>query len=474
MGAILIDCLQNTSMKTTFFFLLILITFKSYGQDIYSDYQKKLQVLEADKSREEKAVFDKWAVEYTLKKGQAWSACDGWPGIGYVCRLHRHQCCYNGCGAKCMAEQKNISAAYASRIAQCDADYERAKESATKKANEDRAKEEQLEHDKEAKEKQENDKIAKDKASKEKSGREKDGANGGKLNEGSRASDSKDPMAGSKARLKAQYDAQQSSKALADNLNQGGEDFMVSTLFSEDNLLQGSKFVDSHFGFNVTINPISVRNVPLYADIVQGSANGQSFGSAKTSALTFYGYCFDGELYLLNNKFVHLKALGAYGMSYSYLGGTYGGSNTVNESSYGAEAGLGMDQIKAFAGYIKGSRDVVYSFDDYSNANFSNTQGGSASYDFERKYAGLVYHYDNDNERYVKVAYIYDTPGYSTENIHGYALSLRGWFDFSVEYFPTYPSAGKPGYTVTGNDEQSFWSVRFGKTFTLFKGRYTH
>ncbi|MET0394643.1 MAG: hypothetical protein ABW019_15975, partial [Chitinophagaceae bacterium] len=319
-------------------------------------------------------------------------------------------------------------------------------------------------------------KEKKEKAEKEKQDKDKSPSAGNNNNSNTGVTDNyKNDQQGRMNQAKANYDAQQSSKALADNLNQGGQDFMASTIFDMDNLLGGSTFLDSHFGLNLTISPLHVANVPLYADISQYISGSQAFGSTGTSAITFYGYCFDAELYLLNNRYGFLKGLGGYRKAYSYLGGAYSQNNNLDEFVYGGEAGLGYDKWKAFAGYQKGSRDVMYSFDDYSNPYGSKTIGGTASYHYTRLSAGVVFHYDDDEkERYIKAAYLQEKPDYTDKAIRGLVLSSRTWLDISVEYFPNYPYAGSAHYTITDKGKPALWCVNIGKAFTLFKGRYNN
>ncbi len=483
-------------MKVFFFIVSIFILQYSYSQTAEANLKKCAEAIE--KWYSSNNVDKKYLEDLPPRKGQATlKACDGW--ATQRCIKHKRSCFCSECGPAMEREEKALEAEYERRRTACEKTYQKEYSEEQKRKKEEkeqidrerkeeeekqkREEKEQIDRERKAEEekqkREEKEQIDRERKAEEEKAKSNQNLS---TNSSTNSSSSKSNTSSNDYtinRFQTNQDLKKSSKAVADYKAQEGNSF-ISTIFEAGDLFGGAKFVNSNFGLNLTISPISIRNVPVWSNLDMYSyiLNRRTNGSIKSSALTFYGYYLEAELYILNNKFSYLKGIGSLSNSYSDLGGDYSGNHTVNESHYGGEAAIGHNPIKIYVGYYKGKRDVSYNFQDNTDVNTYSLQSGNGSYDFNRKYTGVIISFNKENEddvmeRFVKIEAILEKPSLKNNNqFFGGALTWRMWLDINLEYFPKYHVAGNPLYTITNSNDKTFWNVRIGKTFTLFKGKY--
>jgi hypothetical protein len=121
-------------MRKLLILLLLFACFKSYGQDLTAVHDAREKQIEDNYKLALKNLFNSIAEPNPIHVGQAYSACDGWPGAGYKCVKHKMQCCDKGCGNEYSYEMKFLTGNYNQEIAANDADYESKRAQAEKKA----------------------------------------------------------------------------------------------------------------------------------------------------------------------------------------------------------------------------------------------------------------------------------------------------------------------------------------------------
>lgn len=139
-------------MKMTLVILCLSIGLKCYGQDFVAEHDSREKQIEENHKLAIKNLFNSLAEPNPIHVGQAYSACEGFPGAGYKCVKHKMQCCDKGCGNEYEYESKLLAGNYNQEIAANDADYERKRAQAEKKAEA-----EQKEKDRQEKAKEEKD-----------------------------------------------------------------------------------------------------------------------------------------------------------------------------------------------------------------------------------------------------------------------------------------------------------------------------
>jgi hypothetical protein len=475
--------MKNVTLLLMGIFVLHVHSVKA--QSSYQTYQKCLENLRTQEAKESEGLIYKWFEDNPNPQKYVTLACDGhYPR--FQCRLHKKQCYgFCTCGDNYNKESSALSQKFQQRKENCENAYQeqlKAEEekriAAEKKEREERERKEKEE--KARKEKEVKEKEAKEKAAKANT---KSSSEKGKSNANNQPKESPEMI---KSRLIVQRRVN-SEEAAKKSLRDEEERMQgLMSIFSNDDRMNGSSFVGSNVGLNITLGFLPYTNVPMYENVQFQATTSTSIQREQyaqpTTVTNYLGPAVQAELYLLNNKFLSLRGFTHYYLGSARIGGETDMTGSTSEFAYGGEVGVGYRGFKVFGGISYGSRDVSqgsYYHGDIANADI-NTDG-AASYTFERLTGGLTIHFnkyegekhDYNMERFIRLSVFQEKPDFNTEElIWGAGLRIRGFFELQAEYFPYYPTAGYPIFPVRNEQKLPMWSVHLSKTFTLFNGNY--
>ncbi|WP_199120752.1 hypothetical protein [Pedobacter sp. ASV28] len=442
-------------------------------------YQKK-EACRASINQKYKSMEEKVHGKYYYTKPykgvalahQCWSGND-------ICIKHNSRICCT-CEELSRKEYEYIERQRGGALQKCEEQYE----IESKKEQEKIEDEEKLKLEREKVEREEKLRLGQEKEGKERQEKQtkdkerKDGKT-------DKPSSKNDEYRNSRAYVEAEHakyvqgrrvNSEKQSKEAADS----NREYMTSIL-SDPDFMDGSSFVNAHYGLNMSMSVLSFYSIPMYENIEMFNRSTNNFSNQSTTgnASTIYGPFINAELHLLNNKYIDVQGTGGYYRAWSKLGGLIDRDDTFEEFSYGGELAIGMDNIKVLGGYSQGTRNLTTSSFTYLDlANTDMSTYGSASYSFKRLTAGIIFHFDTESkydkprERFVKLSILSEKPSYSEDRFMGIAIKARGWLDIGLEYFSKYPTSGTPIYAVTDNKEKAMWGISIAKTMTFFNGRY--